>query len=283
MKANYAPINPDLSYWQKQTQPLFADLLWNIPEQKTGNVNVIGGNANSFSTPVRVAETLERLFPLKHIHTILPDALKNKFPPLLNLSFMPSTASGSFARSRELEVALKQADANLIIGDLSKNSETAIALAEALKLKAKMTTVGNMPEVKAPLNVITRDAIDLLAPEAETLLMSANNIFIASMVQVQKILRAVYYPKMILLSQPLIPIIETLHKFTLSYPTTLLTFHQDNIIVAKAGQIITTHIVETNYSPISLWSGTLAAKVTALNLYNPHKTLEATTAAILQR
>ncbi len=283
MKASYATINPDLSYWQKQTTPLFADLYWNIPEQKTGSISIVGGNGTSFSTPIRVAESLERLFPLKHINTILPDALKKNFPPLLNLTFMPSTSSGSFARSRELEIALKQANANLIIGDLSKNSETAIAITEALKIKQEMTRAGNEPEIKSPLNVITRDAVDLLASEAEILLMNPQNIFIASMVQVQKLLRAIYYPKMIMLSQPLIPIIETLHKFTLSYPTTILTFHQDNIIVASGGKVITTQIVETDYSPISLWSGTLAAKVTALNLYNPKKPLEATTAAILHR
>lgn len=280
MRPNYATINPDLSYWQKQTAPLFTDLYWNIPEQKTGSVNIIGGNLSNFSTPVRIAESIERLFPLKHINTVLPDALKSKFPPLPNLSFMPSTNTGSFARSRELEVMLKQANANLIIGDLSKNSETTIALTEALRLKPELTKPGNLPDIKAPLNVITRDAVDLLAPEAAELLTNPQNIFIASMVQLQKLLRAVYYPKMIMLSQPLIPIIETLHKFTLTYPTTILTFHQDNIIVARAGQIITTQIVNTDYSPLSLWSGTLAAKVTALNLYNPKKQLEATTAAI---
>ena len=101
------------------------------------------------------------------------------------------------------------------------------------------------------------------------------------MAQLQKLFRAVYYPRMILLSQPLVPTIETLHKFTLTYPVTLLTFHQDNIIVAQSGEVSTTHLVDTGYSPISLWSGQLAARITALGLYNPKQSFAATTAAIL--
>ena len=33
-----------------------------------------------------------------------------------------------------------------------------------------------------------------------------------------------------MLSAPLLNIVETLHKFTLSYPITILTFHEGNII-----------------------------------------------------
>ncbi len=101
------------------------------------------------------------------------------------------------------------------------------------------------------------------------------------MAQLQKLFQAVYYPRMILLSQPLIPTIETLHKFTLTYPATILTFHQENIIVANNGKVSTTRLADTDYSPISLWSGQLAARVTALALYNPGQTFAAATASIL--
>ena len=88
---------------------------------------------------------------------------------------------------------------------------------------------------------------------------------------------------MIMLSQPLIPIIETLHKFTLTYGITILTFHESHIIVANHGNVVTTPLTNTDYSPINLWSGQLAAKVAALNLFNPNKPLEATSAAIFYR
>ena len=85
---------------------------------------------------------------------------------------------------------------------------------------------------------------------------------------------------MIMLSQPLVPALETLHKFTLSYPVTLCTFHQGQIITAHQGQVITTPLELTTYSPLTLWSGQLAANILALNLYNPGHPLEATTAAL---
>lgn len=269
----FATINSDLSYWHKQNQPLFDNLIWNIPEQKTGQIAVVGGNSQNFSTVVRISEFIHQSFPVKTLTTVLPDALRGKLPPLPNLDFLPSTDSGSFAKSRQLELAFSSPSSTLVIGDLSRNSATAVALSDAI--------IKSAPEPN--LLVLARDSVDLLAPEANSWLNRESTIIIASMAQLQKLFRAVYYPRMILLSQPLIPTIETLHKFTLTYPVTLLTFHQDNIIVAQNGEVSTTHLVDTDYSPISLWSGQLAARVTALNLYNPKQNFAATTAAVLMR
>lgn len=266
--SGFAQINHDLNYWQKQVKPLFPDLTWNIPEQKTGHINIIGGNAQNFSSIIRTAEYLDHNFPLKQITTILPDVLRSKLPPIENLTFTPSTSNGAFAKSYELEKTFLTSDFNFIIGDLSHNAETAIAITDAIKTS------------EVPL-LITRDAIDLLAPTFGQIITKPQLHLVCSMSQLQKIFRALYYPRMIMLSQPLIPTIETLHKFTLTYDATILTFHQENIIVANRGNVITTKITDTDYSPISLWSGQLASKIIALNLFNPHKSLEATAAAIL--
>lgn len=264
----FAPIDRDLSYWRKQTQPLFADLAWNLPEQKTGSAAVIGGNLQSFSSVVRTAEYLGRHFPLQHITTVLPSSLREKIPTMENVNFTPSTSSGSFAKSYELERYLTDSSLSLLAGDLSKNSETAIAFADAVSKSENLL-------------VLTRDSIDLLTPAASQLLNHPRLIIIGSMLQLQKLFRAVYYPRMIMLSQPILPLIETLHKFTLSYPATLVTFHQDQIIVASHGDITTTPLANTNYSPLTLWSGQLAAKIAAFNLFNPTQPLEASSAAIL--
>ncbi len=280
---DFAVLDSDLSYWQKQTKPLFPDLLWNIPEQKTGNLAIIGGNSQTFSTVVRISEYANKNFPFSNVKTFLPDALRGKLPTFTNLEFLPSTSSGSFAKSFQLNTYISRSDATLIIGDLSKNSATAIALADAIishSDEANLNSDDSIPNHPKPL-VITRDSVDLLAPEASNWLLRKNTFVVASMVQLQKLFRAVYYPRMILLSQPLLPIIDTLHKFTLTYPVTLITFQEENIIVAHGGQITTTNISNTTYSPLTLWSGQLATKTLALNLYNPEKPLEATTAAIL--
>ena len=128
--------------------------------------------------------------------------------------------------------------------------------------------------------MLARDSLDALAPEAGNWLNRDHLIIVASLLQLQKLLRAIYYPRMIMLSQPLVPALETLHKFTLSYPVTLCTFHQGQIITAHQGQVITTPLELTTYSPLTLWSGQLAANILALNLYNPNHPLEATTAAL---
>ena len=247
-------------------QTIYDDILWSIPEQKTGTVQIIGGNSSNFASVIRIAEELNRL-PLKNVRILLPDALRGKLPPLPDISFASSTTSGSFAKSPELATAMDDADLTFLLGDLSKNSATAIAITEALKSSTKPA-------------VITRDAIDLITPEMPSIIEKPGLIFIASMAQLQKLLRAVYYPKMLLLSMPLIPALEVLHKFTLSYPCTILTFLGGNIIIAKDGKTETLPIAETHYTPLSLWSGTLAGKVAALTAWNPSQPYEATLAAL---
>ncbi len=268
---DFAVINSDLSYWKKQREPLFPNITWNIPEQKTGNLNVIGGNVQGFATSVRVTDFASHHYPFREIKTILPDSLKKNLPVSASIEFMPSTESGSFAKSRELVATFQNADVNLIVGDLSKNSATSIAITDAIK---------HSPD---KLYVLSRDAVDSLANEMDTLLTLPRLFILATMPQLQKIFRTVYYPKMIMLSQPLLPTVETLHKFTLSYPATIITFHQDQIIVASHGTVITTPLNETFYSPLNLWSGQLATHIAALNFYNPEHPLEATTTAILQK
>ena len=245
------------------------NLFWNIPEQTQGSVNVIGGNLQNFRTPVKIAEFLSTKYPLKTVSLVLPDTLKNKLPPLPNLVFLKSTDSGSLADADEILGIMNSADYNLVIGDLSKNSITEKAVAMACEKTEKPT-------------LVTRDAVDLLSDAAtEKTLTNSNLIIMASMVQFQKMLRAVYYPKMLLLTSPLNSVAETLHKFTLSYPLAIVTLHNGKILVAKDGRVAIVNLEKTKYSPINFWSGELAAKIIALNLFNPDNFLRATTSAII--
>lgn len=267
-------MTTDFPYWQKQTiSPLFPDLEWNTPEQKTGSLALIGGNSQNFSTIIKTAEFATNRLPLKSVHMLLPDALQGKLPPLADLTFAPSTDSGSFAPSSIITSTIDSVDFAILLGDLSRNSATAVAFANTFNDLIKQPT-------PTPL-LLTRDAVDLLAPEANNLVLHPRLTLLASLAQLQKFFRALFYPKMLLLSMPLLPVIETLHKFTLSYPLTLATLHEANIIVAHQGQITTTLLSNTSYSPISLWSGQLAAKIAAHQLWNPKHPLEATTFALL--
>ncbi|MDO5480988.1 MAG: hypothetical protein Q4F60_01415 [Candidatus Saccharibacteria bacterium] len=264
---NFAEIPKDLAYWTKQEKPLFNDYKWNIPEQKSGYVSILGGNSSSFSATIKIAEELLSSFPIKTAEIILPDALRNNLPPLENTTFLPSTTSGSFGKSPLITQTLEKSNFIFLTGELTKNSETTVALADSLK------------RIDLPI-LLARDSLDTLLPEMSSLINHPQLFIFASLAQIQKLLRTLYYPKVLMLSMPLLSVIDTLHKFTLSYPTTLITFHSDEIIIANSGKIITTNISLTNYSPLSLWFGSLATKITALNLYNPKKPLEATAAAL---
>lgn len=259
-----------MDYLTKINENPYADLVWNIPEQPMGVLNIIGGNLQSFRTSVKTAEYLSSKFPIKNLNVVVPDALKNKLPSLDNFKFLSSTESGSFNDSDELVETFRSADYNLVIGDLSKNSITAKALIRAYKETAPC--------------LITRDALDLLTEkDTEKTLMNENLILMGSMIEMQKVFRAVYYPKVLLISQSLMQVAEALHKFTLSYPVSLITLHNEQILVAKNGQVDVVPLEKTGYSTLMLWNGELAGKIVAMNLFNPDSFLEATIAALFLR
>lgn len=256
-----------MDYFEKIENKPNEDLLWNIPERKQGKVNIIGGNLQNFRTPVKTAEFLGANYPIETVNVVLPDALSSKLPPLPNFIFLPSTDSGSFS-GEGLKQAINSVDFNLLIGDISKNSITAKALSSALRIAEKMT-------------LITRDTVDIIAEEnPERLLMNENIIILGSMMQLQKLLRSVYYPKMLLISQSLIQVAEVLHKFTLSYPISLITLHSGQILIANAGKVVAAPLEKTEYSPLSFWNGELAAKIIALNLYNPNNFISSSLASL---
>ena len=263
---------PDATpYWQKDGKGFkkAADLAWNFPEQKQGIIKIIGGNSSTFATEVKVSEYINHTFPfIKSVQNAFPDALKSKFPPMENLEFYESTDSGSFSNSSELRRALDNADSGIILGDLSKNSITAVAISDLIRV------CGDIPLV------ITRDAIDLVASTANDFINRDNLYIVASMASMQKLLRALYYPRPIMLSQPILPVVETLHKFTVSYSVSILTFHDGKIICAYDGKVTTIDIEKTNFTPLSLWSGELAARLAVFAAFNRNSSLESMLAAV---
>lgn len=260
-----------MNYMEKLSENPYQDLYWNIPEeQKLGTVAVIGGNGMNFRTVVKTSEYLINTFPLKEVKVVLPDSLKSKMPPLENLVFLKTTEVGSFLNAEEIKTSLSAVDFSLLIGDLSKNTVTAKAISDALKDSDKPA-------------ILTRDAIDLAVEEgAERLLMQENLIFFGSTVQWQKVFKSVYYPKVLMVSSSLVQVAEAFHKFTLSYPTQVVALHEGQILVAKNGVVKVVPLERTGYSPLGLWNGEMAGKIMALNLYNPDRFIEATTAALFR-
>lgn len=257
-----------MDYFEKYDENPFEDLKWNLPEQKSGIVGVVGGSMGNFRTSVKVAEFLNTNYQLKEARVILPDALKSKLPPLPGLVFVGSTETGSFADGDALKTAMDATDFNLVIGDFSKNAITARAVQSACVSSDK------------PL-LITRDSVDLLTENMDDkLLLNGDVMIFASLAQVAKLLHAVYYPRVVLLSQPLTQIAETLHKFTLSYEACIITLVSGQILVAKKGLVRAVPLEKTGFSPLTMWGGELASKIAVSNLFNPAKPIEATISAL---
>ena len=64
-------------------------------------------------------------------------------------------------------------------------------------------------------------------------------------------------------------LIETLHKFTISYPKICLTtFHNGQLIVAQNGEVVTEELGDTNWTQITLWGGALAVYMAVLRVWN---------------
>lgn len=251
------------SYWLKQsfTEPLFPAIEWNKPEQRAhaGKLAIIGGNKLGF-VAIRDAYEVASELGAGQIRAILPDVLKKTVPTSVSDAlFLPSNPSGGFSREAlpDFEAACAWADLCLLIGDAGRNSETAMAFE-------------SLVDSSSPL-VVTRDAVDLLMPAMNRVVDRDHTTLVVSFAQLQKIFQSVYYPKILSFSMQLMQLVETLHKFTITYPVTVVTFHNSQLIVAHDGTVITHDFDQ----PMAIWRGVTATKAATYLLWNPKKPLEA--------
>lgn len=257
-------------YWQKQQlgTSLFPDIEWSKPEQRSqaGKLGIVGGNKLGFAS-VGDAYGIALEAGAGQVRVLLPDALKKAMPSTMtDVVFGASNPSGSLARDAKLELAAlgSWADEVLLIGDAGRNSETAIVYEEFVRNYAGLLT-------------ITRDSIDLLMNAPELLVERDKTLLVTSFAQLQKLFSRVYYPKIVTFSMQLQQLVETLHKFTITYPVTIMTFHQDHLIIASGGQVTTT----AWQNPMAIWKGTVATHASTYWLWNPTKPLESATASLL--
>ena len=87
--------------------------------------------------------------------------------------------------------------------------------------------------------VVTRDAVDLLQNSFAEILDNPRLVFVVSFAQVQKLLRAVYYPKILTFNIQLAQFVDILHKFTITYPVTICAFHAEHLVIAHGGDVVT--------------------------------------------
>ena len=246
-------------YWRKQQpgKPLFDDVLWSKPERRdqAGRLAVIGGNSRGFWAVAAAYQVAHRV-GVGQIRVIMPDSLKQKLPAPVRLQMddlimVDSNPSGGLAMGaiKSLQVAADWSKNLLFIGDNGANSETAQLLEKFLA----------DPDYFDTNVTVARDAVDLLIYGAETILNRPKCHLVFSLSQLQKLARAVYYPRIISFSQGPKQIAETLHKFTITYPATITLFHSDNLFVANGGQVVSQSFDE----PMRVWNGEIPTRAAA--------------------
>ena len=256
-------------YWKKQTldKPLFPDIEWSKPEQKSlaGRLGIIGGNKLGF-TGVAEAYTTALSAGVGETRVLLPDALRKTIPAVItDVVFAASNPSGSLAKDALIEALTlgSWSSGMLLVGDAGRNSETAILYENFINQYNGQLT-------------ITRDAIDLVKNSNQLLVERPNTMLVLSFAQLQKLFQSVYYPKILTFSMQLAQLVEALHKFTITYPVEITVLHKDHIVIAGGGEIIT---ADWN-DPMRIWRGTVASQIASYMIWNPNNHLAAAVTAI---
>ena len=172
-----------------------------------------------------------------------------------DLLLVPSNPSGGMALAAEkcLDVAAGWSGQMLFIGDSGANSETAQLLQKFIADEAYLDITVT----------VARDAVDLVIYDAESLLNRPKCCLVVSLAQFQKLARAVFYPRMITFSQGIRQVAETLHKFTITYPATIVLFHDDNLIVAHGGRVVSQAFSEA----MRVWNGEVPTRAAAWQVW----------------
>lgn len=253
----------DFDYWKKQAlgTPLFPDIEWSKPEQKgtAGKLGIIGGNKLGFAG-VAEAYTVAKDAGVGHIRVLLPDVLRKTIPPAITETvFGASNASGSLTKEAlgDMRALGEWANTVLLVGDAGRSGETAIAYEQFIQ-----NYQGQL--------VLTRDAVDLVKNSSTLLIERPDTLLVVSFAQLQKLFQAVYYPKILTFSMQLTNLVEAIHKFTITYPVSIVVLHKETLLVASGGDVISTPWD----NPMAIWRGSVAARATCYWLWNPTKPIE---------
>lgn len=259
-------------YWHRQTAetPLYPDIEWNKPEQRSraGKLGIVGGNKLGFAG-VAESYSVALAAGVGEVRVLLPDVLRKAIPTTItDTVFGATNPSGSLAKAAngELHALGTWATAVLMIGDAGRNSETAILYEDFLQ------------DYTGPLT-LTRDAVDLIKNSSMALVERPQTTLVLAFAQLQKIFRSVYYPKILTFSMQLTQLVEALHKFTITYPVTIVVLHNNQLVVASGGDVTTTEW----HNAMAIWRGSVATKAACYWLWNPTQPLQAITASLVTK
>lgn len=257
-------------YWSRQTpdKPLFADMLWSRPENRAhaGKLLIIGGNAQGFAA-VGQAHAAAVRAGIGTARMYLPDSLQKVLGRSFDAGeYGPSTPSGSFGQ-RALAEGLAMAnwaDGVLLAGDFGRNSETAILLEKFVSKYVGQLT-------------ITRDAAEYCINTPSACIGRPDTTFVISLAQLQKLAMQARFTTAFTFDMDILRFVAALHDFTEAHPIALVVRHLDNLFVAYAGRVSSTHLSTDE----RVWRTHTAAACATWWLQNPAKPFEALTTALI--
>lgn len=259
-----------MDYWRTQTtkKPLFENILWSKPDQpaQAGRIGIVGGTKSTFLAVSKAWQTISDLQVQASL--VLPADLKPILKNLPGAEFSDTNPSGGLSQKAlpNLLALTNNTDGILLVGDAGKNSET------SLLYEKFINAVNDSPPI-----IIARDAIELVSGSFNRLVNLPNAVLVMSFSQTQKLFRSVFYPTMLLFSMSIPKLVEAMHKFTITYPLTIVLFHQNQLFIAHNGQVVSTDFDKMG----DIWQGILPAKIACWCSWNPQKPLEATACAVI--
>lgn len=264
----------DTTYWHKQgSEPLFGDLIWSRPQNRlhAGKLLIVGGNAHGFAAPAEAFSAASKA-GIGSVRAVMPDhirpQLKHFHAESLELDFVPSTPSGSLARSSLAELLSHSnwADGVLLAGDLGRNSETAIVLESfATKYSGQMTA--------------TKDAADYFISNAKLITGRSDSLMVISLAQLQRLASNLHSPTPVTFAMGVIQLVDWLHDFTDKNRLMIITKHLDSIFVAVNGQVSST---KTSKDLEESWRVAVASYAAVWWLQSPKQPFAALTTAVHQ-
>ena len=256
-------------YWFKHSinEPLFSDLMWSKPENKThaGKLLIIGGSTNGFAHTVGCYSKANSA-GAGVVKVLIPVSTKKLIGQASeDIVYGAATKSGGFSQAALAEFidTASWSDAVLLSGELGNNSETTILFEKFLE------------EYSGSL-VIAGDAFDFSNSFWDVLLKSHAVTFVLDIAKLQKLSISAGLTKPITSNISLVNLIEILHEMTELNSANLLIEYAGFIIIASQGYVSTTNLENKNNTQIKL-----AANAAVWYMQNKNKVFEALSCAAI--
>lgn len=256
-------------FWQKQEagKPLFPDVLWEKPERRdlAGKLLIVGGSVGGIHDVAQAFEAAKEA-GIGETRALVPENLRKLTKHIPGIDFLPATATGNFSLKGNdvLLLMASQVDGALLPGNIGRNSETAMLLADLLRsYNGKLCA--------------TKDAVDALYGEATNLLKRPDTLLVLSFAQLQRLAREVKSPVAFRSDMDFLFFIEKLHDFSVKHPAMIITKHHDHILSAANGQIISTERKDLS----ELWCVDVASKAMTFWIHHPKNPLEAIASSLI--